>query len=218
MRRVSGSYRLARLCFVTCLLILVLPPLAAQDTGQVCVRCFADRDRDGLRDADEAAIAHGVGASLHDRADLTIAARLLEDSPFAADGLLCFDDLPAGDYRLRLTSAEFASTTAASFTASVSPGRAPPLLEFGVAPLFAETTSRGRAPIALDADAIKALTQVLAVGLIVVALVAACGLTVAIFLFRRRSQRMVRRHRDGSSVERPPRVADDETDAPGKPD
>ena len=226
--RASFSRWLAGLCFAICLLLLSLPHAAAQETGQICVRSFDDRDRNGLRDADEGAVAHGVGASVHKLDGVTIGAALLEDSPFAADGLLCFDDLPAGDYRLRLTSAEFASTTATAFEAAVRPGSAPPLLEFGLTPLFDGAESRGRAPFALDADAIDALTRVMAGGLIVIASLAVCGLAMAVFLFRRRSQRMARRHREGASAQArqthragagsPPHFADDATDAPGKSD
>ena len=170
-----------------CLLLLTLAPLRAQDTGQVCVQCFDDRDGDGLRAADEGSVAHGIGAALMNLAGVTIQSKLLEDSPFAADGLLCFDDLPAGDYHISLSSAEFASASATVFAASVAPGKPPTVIEFGVIPLFAQPSSRARAPFALDANSRSALLQALIVSLLVFAILSVAALLIFVFLYRRRS-------------------------------
>ena len=161
----------------------------AQDTGQICVQSFEDRDADGLRDPDERAIAHGIGASLRNNAGVTIASMLLEDSPFASDGLLCLDQLLAGDYRIVLTSAEFISTTSASFAAAVRPGAAPALVEFGVRALNAQSSNRGATPISIDAAAFNALLRGLIASLIVVVIMSVIGLLIYAFVFRRRLKR-----------------------------
>lgn len=210
--------------------------LLAQDSGQICVQSFEDRDADGLRAPDEGPVAHGISASLNDAAGVTIASLLLEDSPLAADGLLCFDGVLAGDYQISLRSNEFFSTTSASFAASVSPGAAPPLLEFGVQPLLQTTPSRSPAQFAAVANAI---VPVLIAGLIMIVLMSVVGLLVLLVVFRRRAKRVdeppqsaasaltgippasasatptvdpLRKHNPAAGS--PPLFADEETDAP----
>lgn len=171
-----------------CLSLALLPPaMLAQETGQVCAQSFEDRDGDGLRDPDERAIAHGVSAGLGNLAGITIAARLLEDSPFAADGLLCFDDLPAGDYQITLRSAEFTITTAAVYSASVSPGAAPALVEFGLQPLQAAEPSPGASRLTVDVALVEAVLRALAGGAVAVAILSVIGLLTFLAIFRRRS-------------------------------
>lgn len=176
---------LARL-FVICLSFVMLPATLAQETGQVCVQSFDDRNGDGLRDPDERPIAHGVSAGLGNQAGVTIATRLLEDSPFAADGLLCFDDLPAGDYQISLRSAEFTITTAAVFSASVNPGAAPALVEFGLQPLQVVAPKPEAARLKIDASLVEAFLRALAGGAIVVAILSVIGLLTYLAVFRRR--------------------------------
>lgn len=213
-----------RRLLLICLPFVLLAATVAQETGQVCVRSFEDRDGDGLRDPDERAIAHGVSASLRNRAGVTIASRLLGDSPFAADGLLCFDRLLAGDYQISLRSAEFTNTTSAVFSASVSPGVAPALVEFGLQPLQVAEPSRGASRIAIDAALVEAVLRGLAGSLILITLMSFIGLLLYFAFFRRRLKRApAMPHRpplsgdalrkpvpDGGS---PPLVVNDETDA-----
>ena len=174
---------------MTCLLFTLAPPVPAQDTGQVCAQSFEDRDADGLRDPDERAVAYGVGANLQNAAGVTIASLLLEDSPFAGDGLLCFDQLLAGDYQIILRSAEFSNTTSASFSASVNPGAAPALVEFGLrSPQVAES-GRGANRIAIDAAAVAAVLRALIGSLLVILVMSVIGLLIYIVVFRRRLKR-----------------------------
>lgn len=171
-----------------CLSLVLLPPaMLAQETGQVCAQSFDDRDGDGLRDPDERAIAHGVSAGLQNLAGVTIASRLQEDSPFAADGLLCFDDLPAGDYQITLRSAEFTMTTAAVFSASVSPGSAPALVEFGLQPLQVAEPRPGAARLKIDDALVEAVLRALVGGAVAVAILSVIGLLTFLAIFRRRS-------------------------------
>lgn len=230
-----GSIARARLLLI-CPPLLLASLLLAQDSGQICVRSFDDRDVDGLRAPGEAPVAHGISASLNNAAGVTIASLLLEDSALAADGLLCFDKVPAGDYQILLRSNEFFSTTSASFSASVSPGAAPPLLEFGVQPLLAEAPSRSPAQFA---EVAKAVLPVLIACLIMIVFMSVIGLLACLVVFRRRAKRAddpplsaapalsgippppanttptvdpLRKH--SASAGSPPLFADEETDAP----
>ena len=237
--RLPGRKRRLR-CWLPllCLPFFMTNMLVAQDTGQVCVQSFDDRDADGTRDADEQSITQGIGAGLNDAAGVTIASRLLDDSPFAARGLICFEQLLAGDYQITMTSAEFASTAASTFAASVNLGSAPALVEYGVRPLHGAVSGHGRSGISQDAAAAEALAIALFGSMIVGAAMSVIGLLIFLLIFRRRTLRaspappirgnpsqpsasMVeadRRHKLASSAGSPPLFADEETDAPGRAD
>lgn len=180
--------RLSRWLPAICFSLLIASLTLAQDTGQVCVQSFEDRNADGVRDADERAIASGIGASLQNAAGVTIATRLLEDSPFAARGLLCFEQLPAGDYRISLTSAEYAGVAASTFAATVNPGAAPALVEFGAGPLDG-APRRGSAGIAVNAAAAEAAAKALFGSMVAGAVMSVSGLLVYLLIFRRRLRR-----------------------------
>lgn len=171
-----------------CLLILMTLAARAQETGQICVLTFDDRDGNGSRDADERSIPHGIGASLLNADGVTIAAALLDDSPFAANGLMCFDQLRAGEYRLRVTSAEFIGTTASTFAASVNPGDAPARIEFGVRPLLADEAARAGA-FDLDAVTVAVLARAMLVAALVFVAMSVIGLLIYLLVFRRRLPR-----------------------------
>lgn len=178
-----------------CLPFLLSSLLLAQDTGQLCVQSFEDGNSDGKRDAHERAITRGVGAGLQNAAGVTIASRLLEDSPFAARGLICFEGLLAGDYRIIVTSAEYAGVASSAFAARVNPGAPPMLVEFGLSPLDLPS-GRASAAIRVDAAAAEALVKALIGSMIAGVLMSVIGLLVYLLVFRRRLQR-------GSSMPNP---------------
>lgn len=102
------------------LLLVGIVSAMAQDSGQICLRAF--------QDGDGAPIVHGIAAAAIDKNGVTLSTGLLDDSPFAAEGIFCLGPLPAGDYRLLLSSSAF-SAPAGELTARVQPGAPPPLLE-----------------------------------------------------------------------------------------
>ncbi|MCY4146913.1 MAG: hypothetical protein OXE95_11585 [Chloroflexi bacterium] len=124
--------------------LLGLPVLSAQDLGQACLLAYVDWDENGARGLDEPSLSQGIGADLLNARGITVASRLLVDSPFADDGLLCFDQLAAGDYRLRLTSAAYAATTNINGSAAVVLGEPPPRVDIGVIPIFADSLVQAR--------------------------------------------------------------------------
>ena len=190
-----------------CLSFLMAQSLLAQDSGQVCILTYDDRNGDGARGADERAIAHGIGASLMTADGLIIDSALLDDSPFATSGLLCFDGLLAGDYRIQLTSAEFAGTTAASFEASVKPGEAPARVEFGVRSLLVESSPRASAGrFAVDEAAATALIKGLLGGAVTFVIMIFIGLLIALLVFQPRLARAS--SPAGAGPMRPPSIGD----------
>ena len=159
----------------------------AQDTGQICLSAFADDNGDGMRDANEMPLNRGVAASLLNANDLTLVSQLLADSPYADHGMLCFDQLRAGDYKLIISSSAFNPTSATRAEASVQPGAPPAHIEFGAKPL---TTLQSAIP-PVDAFASSGLLLALAgmaLGVVVVSLLGA--LFVARQLRRRQRARL----------------------------
>lgn len=142
--------RWIKLLTLLCLLVPNAGGLRAQETGQICVLSFDDRNQNGLRDASEPPITHGIGIHLLTPRSVTIDSMLLEESPDAARGLACFEGLPAGDYIALMTSADYIAMASSSFNAAVAPGAAPFRFDFGVKPL---TSADLTAAAAISAEA-----------------------------------------------------------------
>ncbi len=171
-------------------LLLVAPVALAQDTGQICLLAYADDNENGIRDEIEAPISRGVAASLLNERGITIASLLLQDAPYAADGLLCFDGLFAGDYQVVISSSEYQATTASSASASVLPGAAPARIDFGAKRLVGEYMPD---PVAIVGALDPAATQTLIVAALVAAgaivLMSLLAVLVYFLLIRRRLRR-----------------------------
>ena len=136
-----------------CLLVAGGGGWLAQETGQICVLAFDDRNENGLRDANEPPIVRGVGLNLLNSMGVVIASKPLGDSPEAGRGLACFDGLPAGDYAVLLTSVDATAISASSFEAAVVPGAPPMRYDFALKPL----TSRNAAASGLSLSGLEAV-------------------------------------------------------------
>jgi len=104
---------------------------AAQGDGQFCVRSFEDRNANQVRDQGELLLNSGMGADLLDESGIVVASALLADSPTAAQGVICFQFLPPGQYTIVVTSAEYRATTPDTMTVTLVGGELPSVLEFG---------------------------------------------------------------------------------------
>ncbi len=179
--------RLPLLLVLTGLLLPGVLVSRAQDTGQICLQAYADQNKNGRRDEIDVPVSRGIAANLLNERGITIGSQLLEDAPYAADGLLCFDQLFAGEYRVVIASSEFIATTETSVSASVSPGSAPERIDFGVTRLVADdlppavTGARTMNSAALQTLLIAAIA---AVGAFVI--MALLGLLIYFVLIRRR--------------------------------
>ncbi len=171
-----------------CLLVIVFAacPLTAQERGQICLRAFHDRNANGLLDADEALILQGIGASALDERGVTVSTQLLEDSPLAADGLLCLGPLAAGAYQVLITSSEYTPVTASEFSATVAPGTAPPLLDFAARPIAPQTTATTAGAFASDPAALEALLVAALGSGLVFLLLSLLGALLGLAIIRRR--------------------------------
>ena len=197
------------------LLLLGSCLLSAQDTGQICVQVFDDGNQSGARDDSEVAIIRGIGAHLLNDVSVTIGSKLLEDSPYAADGLVCFDQLPAGDYLVILTSSEYIPTSAASVRAAVEPGSPPALIKVGVRLIDAAVPDGSSATRGIDARAAEGLLLALIASAITAFLMGVVGVFLYFLVIRPRlSVRRVARQR-ASAV--PAMPAADITGLPPQP-
>src|SRR6185369_17943230 len=95
------------ICILTLVFALSGTAVAAQQTGgQLCVRSFEDRNGNGKLDAGEPLLTRGVSINLLDAGGITVASALLDTSPTAAQGVVCFQFLASGQYSVEVTSAD----------------------------------------------------------------------------------------------------------------
>lgn len=113
--------------------------MAQEGDGQVCIRAFEDRNSNGSLDANEPPITRAIGVNLMNSLSVTIDSKLLDDSPTAAQGVVCFQQLSAGDYMIVVTSADYAAVTSTVFNASVVPGAIPTRFDFGAQSITADS-------------------------------------------------------------------------------
>lgn len=112
-------------------LLLTFAGTASAQSGQFCARAYEDRNGNGLRDAGEPFLTRGIGATLQDSRGVVVATAILDNSPTAGQGVICFQNLAFEQYTLTITSADFQATTTDTLVAVLSPDDRPPVLEYG---------------------------------------------------------------------------------------
>jgi hypothetical protein len=120
--RMMNTMRRAAQRFVglSLLLVLVVGVVTAQTgNGQICLSAFEDSNSNQLKDQGEAPITQDIVATLADAENVIVQSLLLNDSPQAASGVMCFQSLAAGQYTLTAKSANYDATTNASFLTAV---------------------------------------------------------------------------------------------------
>jgi hypothetical protein len=129
---------------IIAVVLLIGSTVHAQTSGgQFCVRAFEDTNANGKLDAGEALLTHGINVNLLNAQNVTIASALLDQSPTAAQGVVCFQFLAAGQYTINISSAEYKATTPASITTTISDNGTPTVVEFGGQSLVAPTNNAG---------------------------------------------------------------------------
>lgn len=173
-----------RLMFALIFLMGISGTTAAQSGGQLCVRSFEDRNGSGTLDAGEPLLTRGVGVNLLDSSGVTIASSLLDTSPTAAQGVVCFQFLPAGQYSVVMTSADYTATTPDTITTTISDGGLPTVVEFGARLATAPTPAAAPA-VAQALDTTRVLVSGVAT-LLAVGVMVFLGMIVYWFAFGRR--------------------------------
>jgi hypothetical protein len=169
-------------------LLMIYSVTAAQSSGgQLCVRAFEDRDGNGKLDPGEPLITKGISVNLLDGKNVTINSALLDTSPTAAQGVVCFQGLIAGQYSVSIASADYTATTPDTIATTVSDSGVPAIVEFGGKRPSAETASATTAvtPESQRDQIVRIVVAGLA-AIIVIAGMAFFGLIVYWLLFHNR--------------------------------
>ena len=163
---------------------------AQAGSGQFCVRAFEDRNANGQIDPGEALLTRGVSANLHDERGYVIASAILDNSPTSAQGVMCFENLRSGQYRISVTSAEYTSTGPESMAVIVTEGGLPTIFMYGAQRAF---STDGAAVTPADEDSndkrMERLLIALIGGLITMFVVTAIGVILYFAIVRRRPRR-----------------------------
>jgi hypothetical protein len=166
---------------------LVIYPVSAQSGGQFCIQSFEDRNGNGVHDGGEPLIVRGVTASLQDVNGIIIATASLEDSPTAAQGFVCFQQLAGGQYTVTVASSVYNPTTADSFTSVISETGVPTVFEFGGQAIVSENIGTTTVGATLSSRAqVEGLVFGFIGAAVVVAVMIVLGVIVGYFVFRRR--------------------------------
>lgn len=184
------SLQLRRLILVIatfCLLALSGTAVHAQEGGQFCLRAYEDRDGNGVRDASDPAITRGVSAVLMNEDNVIIASALMDDSPTAARGVICFLGLESQQYTMMVTSADFTTITGDNMIVNVIAGEQPPVLEFGGQRVTTTTVQSTTSDTTTNRDALVERALVAGGGAIgVMFVMAIIGLFIYLLFFRNR--------------------------------
>ncbi|MEL6308522.1 MAG: hypothetical protein AAFQ52_10295 [Chloroflexota bacterium] len=132
MRHRSNHYGIVIMGMLSLLVLTLLAgTVFAQSTGQLCVRAFEDRNGNTQRDNNEPPLVRGLSATLRNETGIIVDSILMENSSSSASGTLCFQQLEAGQYSIRVLSADYTATTPNEFIAAVSDSGVPDVLLFG---------------------------------------------------------------------------------------
>lgn len=111
---------------------------AAQTGGQFCLRAFEDRNGNGVFESGEPFLTRGVSANLLNAEGVIVASALMDDSPNAAQGVICFQFLTEGQYSMVISSPEHTATSLDTVSAAISTGTLPTVVEYGAQRLVVE--------------------------------------------------------------------------------
>lgn len=177
--------------------------LAQDGEGQVCVRSFEDRNDNATFDANEPFITQGVGVNLMNALGVTIDAKLLDDSPIAAQGMVCFQQLPIGDYTVIVTSADYSAVTLTSFNALVIPGSVPVRFDFGGKLISADvgtnvSANNATATVTSQSNVLQGMLFGVLGAIVVMGILTIIGMSIYFGVFRQRLKRIVASQGTGS--------------------
>jgi hypothetical protein len=165
----------------------------AQSGGQFCVRAFEDRNGNSAYDAGEPLLTRGLSAQLMDARGVVVATGLLEDSPTAAQGVICFTGLTFGQYSLQVTSADYTAQEM-MLAAAISEGQLPTVFDFAAQRINLPTTSTSSTTVSADQERIvllERLTLAALGALAVIVIMLVIGLIVYLLAFRGRTAQTV---------------------------
>jgi hypothetical protein len=180
--------RTLRLLILFSVMLLGVGMVHAQSGGQFCVRAFEDTNANGRLDEGESLLTRGISVNLLDSSNVTIASALLDQSPTAQQGVVCFQFLPPGQYTIQISSAELRATTPASITTAITDDGRPEVVEFGgqrIQSLTPTTAPTSATPSIQQDQLIRIVISAIAAAVVIVGM-AILGSLLYWFLFGRR--------------------------------
>jgi hypothetical protein len=179
-----------RVLFILIIAFAFSSMAAAQTGSQFCLRAYEDRNGNSQFDSSEPFITRGVSVNLLNAENIIVASALMDDSPNAAQGVICFQFLTTGQYSLTVTSADFTATTPDTFTASIGEGTLPTVVEYGAQRSAVEPVVTPSSSEILPADQRDMLQRIVLSGLgtlLVVAGMIVLGVFIYLIAFRNRA-------------------------------
>jgi len=133
--QVSKGNRMGKWIVFTIILAMTMlwaiPAQAQQGTGQFCVSAYEDDNGNMMRDPGEPLLQTGLIVALHDMRGVIINTATLEASPNREQGLVCFNNLPDGQYTLFVDSVIYRATTTENMIAQLNATSQLAVLEYG---------------------------------------------------------------------------------------
>ncbi|PJF29890.1 MAG: hypothetical protein CUN52_06085 [Phototrophicales bacterium] len=118
--------------FLIIVMATIIPVTHAQQgNSQFCVRAYEDDNGNMMRDPGEPLLQSGIIVSLHDMRGVVIGTATLENSPTREQGLVCFNNLPDGQYAIFVDSVQYRATTTENMIAQLSTTSQLAVLEYG---------------------------------------------------------------------------------------
>jgi hypothetical protein len=166
---------------------------AQENNGSVCIQTFEDRNGNATLDAGEPFIVKDVGVNLANAEGIITQTAMLDDSPRASSGLVCFSALPEGQYTLQVVSAAYNSTTNTAFTAIVTDSSIPQRFDYGGQVITPQIPDSLNTANAVDSNRVRSrLESAFFAGIgsaLVIAVLSIVGAFFYFLLFRPRLQK-----------------------------
>jgi hypothetical protein len=186
--------------YLVCALIVGAGGVVAQnDGGQFWVRLFEDVNQNGVRDSGEPVLTGGATVELQNMQNVTIATALLDSAPNAAQGLIGFQYLQPGDYRVFITAPLYLPTTESAFMRTISGDGLPEVVEFGGQRILSASDSTADAPRGLfglpiflgEPYQVSRVAAGLLGAFVVAAIMTALGTVITLIIGRPRNPRTI---------------------------
>lgn len=185
----------AAVLFSVALALVTVSATAQANDGQFCVRAFEDRNGNGIRDGEpvrEPLLEEGISAELTDANGIVIGSALLIDSPTAAQGFICFQNLAPGQYTIIISSADYVPTTPDTMTVTLQAGQVPAVLEYGAQPFVGVVQIADLVDEVSPIDSLERVLWSLLGAIIAAIIMLLLGLIVFFVFVRRRIRRLQR--------------------------
>lgn len=163
---------------------------AQANNGRFCVRLFEDLNDNTVQEAGEPTVTQGIVADLRARgSQVILQSMLVQNSPEARRGEVCFTDLALGQYEIMLKSASYAIPTGDNTVFTELTATQPVIISsYGVSPRLVSASTQGDANSVDQDEVLERAVISLAGALIAMAVMAFIGIMVYVVMMRPKRQ------------------------------